>query len=103
MTGVVMCCATFKTKTEAKKVCKTLVNEGLIACANIMAPMQSIYRWQKKLETTKEVPVFLKTTVKKVSMLKKRFAELHSYDVPCLMIMDVKDGLADYLKWVSKI
>ena len=101
MSEIVTVYATFGSEEEARRIARTLVEEGLAACANILAPCQSIYRWQGKVEEAAEVPALLKTAAARADALIARIAELHSYDVPAAVVWPIADALADYRRWVA--
>ncbi|MDD5235113.1 MAG: divalent-cation tolerance protein CutA [Methanocellales archaeon] len=84
---------------EAKFIGRTLVEEKLVACANIF-PITSIYHWDG-LQENEEGALLVKTTAEKVKIVERRVKELHSYDVPCI-ISFVIDGSEDYLAWIKK-
>jgi len=86
---------------SARAAARTLVEEGVAACANIVPGVESIYRWEGKLETSAEVLMVLKTTTAQYAMLQARITELHSYEVPEIVALRVQDGLPQYLKWVG--
>lgn len=93
---------TFPTPKEAEKIAGKVVKERLAACANIMAPHRSIYRWKGKVERAKETAVILKTAQSKFGKLKKRIVELHSYDVPCVVALEIKKGHKPFLDWIEQ-
>ena len=74
--------AVFANAEEAERIARTVVDERLAACANILGPMRSIYRWKGKIETADEVAAIFKTHHWRADALIARIAELHSYDVP---------------------
>ena len=100
MTGIVSVYATFGSEEEARRICRTLVEERLAACANLLAPCHSLYRWQGKIEEATEHAAILKTSAATAPKLLARLAELHSYDVPAAVVWPVADALADYAQWV---
>lgn len=89
-----------KDATEAKKLSLKLLEEKLIACANIYQPIQSVYVWEGKLEEATEVPLILKTTREAAPFAEKRLKELHSYQTPCIVHFAGDSALPDYLRWV---
>jgi periplasmic divalent cation tolerance protein len=101
MSEIVTVYATFGSEEEARRIARTLVEEGLAACANILAPCQSIYRWKGKVEEAAEVPALFKTAAARADALIARIAELHSYDVPAAVVWPIADALADYRRWVA--
>ena len=98
--SIVSVYATFGSEEEARSVARTLVEEGLAACANILAPCHSIYRWHGRIEEASEVPALFKTRADAASALLARIAELHSYDVPAAMVWPIADALPGYEQWV---
>lgn len=86
---------------EAERIGRTVVEERLAACINILAGCRSIYRWQGKIETAGEVPAILKTHRCKADDLVERIAALHSYDVPCVAVWPVEKLPGGYAGWVE--
>ncbi len=76
--------STFADVGEAERVAEAVVAERLAACANILAPSASIYRWHGAVERESEVPVLFKTRLELVERLRGRIAELHGYDLPAI-------------------
>lgn len=91
----------FADEAEARQIGRLVVEEGLAACANILAPCHSVYRWDGRIEEATEVPALFKTTAKAVSRLVERVAALHSYDVPAITVWPIDRALASYAGWVS--
>lgn len=85
---------------EARQIAGTVVRERLAACANILAGMQSIYRWQGAVEEGAETVLILKTAAANVAALSARVKALHSYDVPCVAEIPLGGGNADYFDWI---
>ena len=102
MTGIVTVYATFGSEEEARDVARTVVEERLAACANILAPCRSIYRWQGAIEEGEEVPVLFKTRADAASRLVARIAELHGYDVPAAVVWPVAEAVPEYARWVAE-
>jgi periplasmic divalent cation tolerance protein len=86
---------------QADQLVRTLVEERLVACGNIVA-VRSLYRWQGNLEADEEALIIFKTTETAWPHLKSRVPELHPYDVPELLLLNVADGLEPYLDWVTQ-
>ena len=84
----------------AARIARALVEERLVACANLVANVRSIYRWQGRVEDDSEVMLVLKTHADRVEALAERLRALHPYDVPELVVLPVAGGLAPYLDWV---
>ena len=94
--------ATFGSDEEARRIARQLVEEKLAACANILAPCHSIYRWQGRIEEASEVPVIFKTSAGGAAALVERLGALHSYDVPAAVVWPIDRSLPDYAKWVAE-
>jgi periplasmic divalent cation tolerance protein len=94
--------ATFADPDEAAKVARAVVEERLAACANILAPCTSIYRWQGAVEEAQEVPALFKTPAELANRLIARIAELHSYEVPAAVAWPIDNALGAYADWVSE-
>jgi len=86
---------------EAKTIAKTIVEERLAACANILGDIQSIYWWDGKVQDGQEVALILKTRQDLVPKTIERIKALHSYDCPCVIALDIHDGNPDYLNWIA--
>jgi periplasmic divalent cation tolerance protein len=94
--------AVFTTDEEARRIGRIAVEERLAACVNILAPCHSIYRWQGNIEEAKEVPALFKARADKAEALMARIAELHSYEVPAIVIWPIADAPPTYQGWVTK-
>lgn len=100
MTQIVSVYATFGSAEDARRICRIAVEEGLAACANILPPCHSVYRWQGRVEEALEVPALLKTATGRAPALLARIGELHSYDVPAAVVWSIEQSLAAYADWV---
>lgn len=98
--GVRIAFATAPDADVAARIARVLVEERLVACANLVANVRSIYRWQGRVEDESEVMLVLKTQADRVEALAERLRALHPYDVPELVVLPVTGGLAPYLDWV---
>ena len=85
---------------EAKKIARTLVEERLIACANIVPAVNSIYRWKGEVCDDDEVLIIMKSTQSRWERMASRIRELHSYEVPEIISLPVTEGSREYLDWV---
>ena len=94
--------AVFGSADEAQRIARTLVEERLAACANILAPCRSIYRWEGEIQEDEEVPALFKTRSDTAEALIARIAELHSYDVPAAVVWPIADALPTYADWVTQ-
>jgi periplasmic divalent cation tolerance protein len=101
MSDVVLVLSTVPDDESAETVARTLIEEKLVACVNLLAPMISIYRWKGALERETERQLVMKTTRARVPALEKRLKELHSYDVPEFIVVAADSVSADYLAWLT--
>ena len=86
---------------SAKKIGRSLVEDRLAACVNILPQMQSIYRWDEKIEEAHEAILIVKTTAERVPEVMARVKALHSYEVPCALSVPVLAGNPEYLSWLA--
>lgn len=100
MTDIVSVYAIFGDDEEARRIARQLVEEGHAACANLLAPCHSIYRWKGKVEEATEVPAIFKAPADRVEALLSRISELHSYDVPAAVVWPISAVLDSYREWV---
>ena len=98
--GVRLVLTTCPDEATAETISQTLVEEGLAACGNIVSGLTSIYRWKGAVERADEWLVLLKTSAARLESLASRLRELHPYEVPELLVLDVALGDSDYLGWV---
>lgn len=79
------------------------VAERLAACANLLAPMRSIYRWEGAIDRAAEIPVLFKTTSGRAGALRDFLLARHPYDTPCVVALSVsaEGSSADFLRWVA--
>jgi periplasmic divalent cation tolerance protein len=101
MTSARIAITTAGSLEEADRVARTLVEERLAACVNIIESVRSIYRWQGKLESAGELLLLIKTDVQHLDLLQKRLTELHSYDLPEFLVLEVSAGSEAYLHWIT--
>lgn len=85
----------------AEHIGRVLVEERLAACANVLEGVTSIYRWEGSVRREREVLMVLKTTSAAVHEMKERLVELHPYEVPEVLVVDVDDGHEPYFDWVD--
>ena len=77
-----------------------LVEQKLAACVNILGACESIYRWQGKVETAREIPLLIKTTRARYPEVEAAIIRLHPYDVPEILVLNIEQGWPAYLDWV---
>jgi periplasmic divalent cation tolerance protein len=101
MTDVRIVIVTCPNPDVAASLARTLVEEGLAACGNIVPGLRSIYRWQGAVVDEPEVLLLLKTTAERFEPLRARVVALHPYEVPEVLSLAVEAGHAPYLAWVA--
>ena len=94
---IVTACASID---EAEKIANTLVQEKLVACAQIQGEMTSIYEWNGKNEMSKEIPLHLKTTSEHWDAVKRKISSLHSYEVPEIIALPILEISPEYHQWI---
>ena len=102
MSEVVLVLSTAPDHASTETLARTLVEEKLAACVNVLPPMTSVYRWQGTLERSVERQLIIKTTRDTLPALHARFVELHSYELPEFIVLDVTSGSGDYLAWIAR-
>ena len=102
MSDVVLVLSTVPDDESAEKLVRTLVDERLAACINMSSPMSSTYRWQGQIERDVERQLTIKTTRESLPALHARLLELHSYELPEFVVIDVHAGSGDYLAWIAR-
>ncbi len=87
---------------QAVTIATALVERGLAACVNIVAAVQSVYRWEGAVEHDEESLLVIKTTRDAVAALNGALRELHPYETFELVALDVAGGSPDYLDWIGR-
>ena len=98
----VIALSTFPDVETARKISRELVDSALVACANIMPAVESIYYWKEKVETSDESLAIFKLTAARYSEFESRLRALHPYDVPEVVRLDIAGGSADYNRWIAE-
>ena len=93
---------TFPDEETAASIVARLLEERLIACANLLPGARSLYRWQGSLEDEAEVVAFAKTVARQLPRVVERVRELHPYETPCVVGLEVEGGYSGYLDWVRQ-
>lgn len=86
----------------AERMVRTLVEERVVACGNILPGITSIFRWQGAVEREQETLIVFKTTAQGATRLLQRVPELHPYDVPEVLVIPVEAGHPPYMNWVNE-
>jgi periplasmic divalent cation tolerance protein len=87
---------------EARTIANTLVERQLAACVNIIPQIESVYRWQGKIETASEWLLIIKTTAEACNALRAALIGLHSYELPECIEIPIENGSDAYLKWIAE-
>ena len=98
--NIVLC--TVNSKDLAICIAKSLVTEKLAACVNICDNITSVYSWEDKVVEDNEVLLVIKSTKKLFKNIETRIKELHPYEVPEIISLDIENGSDEYLKWLTK-
>jgi periplasmic divalent cation tolerance protein len=93
--------STAGSEDDARKIAKHLVERRIAACVNLVPRIESIYRWQGKVESSQEWLLIIKTTASQFSAVRDAISELHSYDVPECICVAIEDGGEEYLNWIA--
>jgi len=101
MTEALIVFSTFADEESAARVARTLVEERLIACANLLPGARSIYRWQEAVEDAREVVVLMKTRKQDWTALLSRLHELHPYQTPECVAVRIAAGAPRYMEWLD--
>ncbi len=101
MTDVLVVLVTAPGPEEAARLARTLVEERLAACGNVLPGLRSIYRWEGKVRDEGEALLLLKTTRERFAALRDRILALHPYEVPEVLALPVEAGAERYLSWVG--
>lgn len=93
--------ATAGSAEEASRIGRALVQERLAACANIFDGIRSFYWWEGAVQDDNEAVLIAKTRADLAAAAIARVKELHSYSVPCVTVLPIKDGNPDFLAWID--
>ena len=86
---------------DVASLARTLVDEHLAACVNVLPPMQSIYRWQGQVHVDDERQLVIKTSSDRLEALQLRLTALHPYELPEFLVVEVARGSQAYLEWLG--
>jgi periplasmic divalent cation tolerance protein len=102
MTNARIIFTTAGSKEEASKIAHALVERRLAACVNIVPQIESVYRWQGKVEMVLEWLLLIKTQAELYERVRDAVKELHSYDLPECVMLEVSAGSQQYLEWIAE-
>ena len=95
--------STTGSEKEARKIARSLVEERLAACANVIPGVRSFFYWEGRLCQEKEALILIKTVNNKARKIMDKIKKIHSYEVPEIIFFRVAMGEKNYLKWVKKM
>jgi periplasmic divalent cation tolerance protein len=94
---------TTKDKTEAETLSQSLLKDKLIACANLINPIDSFFHWQNKIERADECLIIMKSRLDLFKQIVEQVKGLHTYEVPEVLALPIVDGSKDYLDWMDTV
>ena len=94
--------STFPDVETARKISREIVDSALVACVNIVPAVESIYYWKGKVETSAESLAIFKLTAARYSDFESRLRELHPYDIPEIVRLNIAGGSVEYLRWIGE-
>jgi periplasmic divalent cation tolerance protein len=100
MTEAILVLTTVPSAEAGERIARALVEARLAACVNVLPPMVSVYRWKGEVQRETEQQLVIKTARARLAALEEQLAQLHPYDLPELLVLNVEDGDPAYLSWV---
>ena len=102
MTDKIVVLVTGKNVRECKRIARHLVEKKLVACANVVPQVHSLYWWKGKIADEKECLMILKSSRELFTALRLEVEKLHSYSVPEVIALPIIDGAPNYLNWITE-
>jgi periplasmic divalent cation tolerance protein len=101
MTEARVVLVTVPDRVEALRIVRLLVEERLVACGNVLPGITSIFRWEDELREQTEHLLVLKSDMSRIPLLLSRIPEVHPYEVPEILVLEVESGHSPYLQWIT--
>jgi periplasmic divalent cation tolerance protein len=101
MGSYIVCFVTIDDREKAAEIARTLVENRIVACVNIVHEIRSIYSWKGEICDDHETLMIMKTRENLFPDLKKTIRELHPYEVPEIIALNINQGLPEYLQWID--
>ena len=98
---IVLC--SFPDLSKARHIGTLLIEKQLVACVNLIPGVESVFSWEGKITSEREVLAILKTTSERLVELEKEVLALHPYEVPKFLVVAADNGSEDYLRWVETV
>lgn len=99
--SVVLVMTNLPNRETALQLAESLIDNRVSACVNVLAPCQSIYHWQGKMQNAEETPLLIKTTAQHYAAVERLIRERHPYELPEIICVPVSAGLPAYLQWIE--
>ena len=100
MSEVIFIYTTFANEVLATRTANGLLNDKLIACANIFPAVKSVYAWEGKIQRTEESVMILKTQKSQYPAIEEKIRAQHDNKCPCIVVLPVESGYAAYMNWI---
>ncbi len=100
MTNLILIYSTFPDSKIAEELSQKLVSENLVACANILGEVKSIYKWQGKIEKSSEILAIFKTKKENFAKVETVIKSIHPYENPCIISLEIDNISKEFLNWI---
>ncbi len=100
MTDARIVISTVDSRPSAETIAQNLVGTRLASCVNILPGLQSVYRWKQEIHNDQEFLLIIKTRSDKTDEVIKRLVEIHPYELPEAIVLNIEDGYGPYLEWI---
>jgi periplasmic divalent cation tolerance protein len=91
-----------ESREQAETIAESVVTSQLAACVNVIPGVRSCYMWEAKLTWSEEVVLLIKTTRSRYGQLQERVRQLHSYEIPEIVSVEIDEGFEKYIDWIEK-